>query len=66
MRNYSADEIVKIQSHLRKHAMVLLSKPTPPNIALAKAIKRELDRLDSDLSKLMLKQAIEATNQQTI
>ena len=63
MRNYSADEIVKIQEHLKNQAMVLLSKPTPPNLTLAKTILRKIYKLDSDLSKLRIQEAI---NQQTI
>jgi len=61
MRNHSADEIVKIQDHLRKQVMVLITHPTAPNLSLAKTIMREIYKLDSDLSKLRLEEAINQT-----
>ena len=45
-------QILKVQSHLRNHVMVLLTNPTAPNVAIAKAILKKVNALDKLRAKL--------------
>lgn len=47
-----ANQIIKVQNHLRKHVMVLLTNPTAPNVAIAKAILKKIHALDRVRAKL--------------
>jgi hypothetical protein len=45
-------QILKVQSHLRNHVMVLLTNPTAPNVSMAKAIIKQINALDKARAKL--------------
>ncbi len=40
------NQILKVQSHLRNQVMTLLTHPTAQNVALAKSILKEVNKLD--------------------